>query len=189
MFTQLFFRGCNALQSRFLPGLLLSQSLVEIEGSLRRGVLMDNRTDSLYHGNRVIGLEDVPSHVYAGRPPLDSVVCEFQGLFFGKFLAPRHNEWNGAGSYEFFEALAVIGLHEVGAEFRSNTTAKGQITGVPRHVLADRSHGKNRDAVPMSFVYQLRQIEQRLLFIGRTHIDGQGDSRDAKPHRTLHRYG
>ena len=79
---------------------------------------MDDRTHGLNHGHRRVGLEDVSSHVHAGRALVHGAIGHGQGVELGKFLASGDDDWHGTSGGDFLEArLDIVRLDVVRPDF------------------------------------------------------------------------
>src|SRR5438309_8077747 len=75
------------------------------------GLVVDDRPESLHHGDRVLGLPDVPTHVDALRPEGDGVVGELERLAFRVELGSAgDHERHRARLHDLLEPVAIVGL-------------------------------------------------------------------------------
>ena len=74
------------------------------------------------------------------RPVVNGFVAEFEGLFLFEFLAAGDHDGYRAGVHHFGEAVAVVGLHDIGPVFGAHARSQAEVFGVAGHIFA---HGGN----------------------------------------------
>ena len=119
---------------------------------------MNDFFNSLHHGERLIGLEDVATHVDSGCTTLDGVVAEFECLELRELFTTGDDDGDGAGGDNVFEAFGVVGLHDGCAIFSTNAGSEAEVAGVASHVLTNSGDTHDRDAVFITDVDQLGEV-------------------------------
>src|SRR5258708_25628935 len=99
-------------QARTIRHIPAFELLVQLERLLRFLVPVNDGADRLDHGNRVVGLECIASHVDARRALVDRLIGHRQGLELRQLLAPGdHDRYRAAGADALETLLHEIALH------------------------------------------------------------------------------
>ena len=138
--------------------LLVLQGFVEVEGVGGREAFVHDGADGLDHGGGGVGLEHVASHVHPGGALVDRVEGQFQGLDLRQLLPAGDDDRDRAGGGDLLEAVADVGLDDVGTVLRAHAGGQGEVLGVSDHVLADGGHAHHRDAVPLAGVDRVKEV-------------------------------
>ena len=106
----------------------------------------------------MIALEDVAAHVQTTSAALDGAVCQGQGLILRQLLAAGDHNGHRAGSHDFLEIVAVVGLYQLHAHLCHNAGGKLEEAVGALHVLADGHNAQRRDAVAHARVDAAAQV-------------------------------
>ena len=80
---------------------------------------MHNSTNCLHHGNWIVTLEDVASHINSTGTLFTCVICHLQCVTLWALLTTGDHDRHWAAAGDGIKILIrVVALHQVAAEFR-----------------------------------------------------------------------
>src|SRR6266568_4419696 len=122
-----------------------------------------------YHWHWVLGLPDVPTHVYAHGSLLDRIISELKRVQFClKLRSSSYNQWHWAALHDFSEIFAVVCLDKMGPDLRGDSASQRKIARITLlQLLPDRGNGENWNSMFLSFIHQLAKVRQGLMLVRR----------------------
>jgi hypothetical protein len=116
-------------------------------------------------------------------------VGQLDRVKLGDLLSAGDYDRDGSVANDLLESLTVVGLDEMGAELGANAACETEIARVACHFLAHCGNRQHGDAVLVTVVDQLGQVEQCRALALPADEDGQRDRRGVQTNRVLDGHG